>query len=170
MAIRFTCGNAQCGRTVTAPGALAGKRAKCPYCGLAQQVPATQGDPQPVELEPIQLEPAAASIAQGVVAAATGGPSSAGSPRSGATRAPVGGNPEASSASVAPGRVRDAKARCEDCGIGFPAKLVRCPFCGRLPEAQAREQAANKKPAPVPSPPSIMRPKRPASGPPPLPL
>ena len=137
MAIRFTCGNAQCGRTVTAPGALAGKRAKCPYCGLAQQVPATQGDPQPVELEPIQLEPPAAPSAPGAVAA---------------------------------GSVRDAKARCEDCGIGFPAKLVRCPFCGRLPAPGASGQAPSRRPAPVPSPPSIMRPKRPASGPPPLPL
>jgi len=84
MPIRVPC---DCGKVLTAPDNLAGKRAKCPGCGKALRVPAEAGaeavavpkatapkaappppsvtrpafeKPEPIELEPIELEPIAA--------------------------------------------------------------------------------------------------------------
>ncbi len=40
MAIRFTCANPDCAKTVRAPDDAAGKKARCPACGTLQRVPA----------------------------------------------------------------------------------------------------------------------------------
>jgi len=115
MAITFLCANARCGRTVTAPSALAGQRAKCPYCGLVQQVPPRDL----VELEPIELDPGPAP------------------PRLVRNRY----SPVRSSSPAAPGSAPRARSDgpaqapaelvCPECGSPCAPGAITCPMCGR---------------------------------------
>ena len=43
MDIHFTCENPKCVKSLHAPQAAAGKKARCPHCGTVQAVPAWQG-------------------------------------------------------------------------------------------------------------------------------
>ena len=46
MSIHFTCKNSSCAKSVRAPDAAAGKKARCPYCGTVQGVPASAAESQ----------------------------------------------------------------------------------------------------------------------------
>ena len=59
MPIKVTC--AGCGVTLSTPDSSAGKRAKCPQCGSAIEIPAVQEEDY--EVEPLAVEPAVAETA-----------------------------------------------------------------------------------------------------------
>ena len=152
MSIRFTCGNAQCGKIVNAPDALAGKSARCPHCKQVQQVPAAQ--PAGANTDPA----AQSGDTQTVIAQQPSAP-----------RKPIALTDTAATNAVRP------KARCSECGIGYPASSPKCPMCGKptasqppapqAPPAPANRQAAPKAPTGAPTPAAPKAPPAPKASP-----
>src|SRR5262249_6116666 len=65
MAIRITCANPQCRKTLHARDELAGNRVKCPGCGQVAVLPAAStpaGTPLPAPPRPIPPQPPKAAL------------------------------------------------------------------------------------------------------------
>lgn len=57
MAIRFTCANPDCAKTVRAPDSAAGKKARCPACGTPQRVPSPDDSLASQTMSPASMAP-----------------------------------------------------------------------------------------------------------------
>lgn len=111
--IKFHC--AACGRRLAVPKNLAGRRAKCPECGGAVQIPGASAPPPPPSARPARQEPTRHDLCLDSVSADP----------------PPKWSPEAPSACPSCGARQAADARfCAECGASLaPQRPTTCPAC-----------------------------------------